>query len=63
MKVEELIEELQKYNPNDRISVHLEDHKIPLNEEDGYQLWSPKVVNHKGWEGLITIELDGYEGG
>lgn len=56
MLVKEMIEELQKCNPNNTIEVYFRDDVYEINSE--YQLWTPKIVKDNGWDELITIELE-----
>jgi hypothetical protein len=71
MKVKDLIEVLKQRNGEDEIEIHLhQNHKLmqgpdavialPASE---YVLASFKPVQHEGWEGLVTLEVDEFMGG
>jgi len=56
MLVKEMIEELQKCNPDNTIEVYFRSNVVKIDSE--YQLWRPKLVKDNGWDKLITIELE-----
>ena len=69
MTVKEIIEQLEKLNPEDAISIYIHHTQPTITNNDitlggfDYFLIEPTIVDKdNGWDGLITIEPGKVEG-